>query len=84
MIIIIIIHVSTCIYIVYTCMYIHGWSEYSSLNMSTLCNMHILNACTHNVSLYTNITDQWVRSRSPTMLSISLVIYMGGPNGSRS
>ena len=46
----------------------------SSLSMSTPLNMHILNACAHNVSLYTNITDQWVRSRSLTMLSISLVI----------
>ena len=48
---------------------------YSSLSMSNLLNMQILNTCTHNVSLYTNITDQWARSRSPTMLSISLVLY---------
>ena len=49
---------------------------YSSLSMSTLLNMHIQNACAHNVSLYINTTDQWVHSRSPTMLSVYIIIYI--------
>ena len=53
----------------------------SSLSMSTLLqihNVHILNACAHNVSLYTIITDgpcQWVRSRLPTNAEHFTSIY---------